>query len=162
MRHHLRIATASLCLVLCLGFLALWVVSHQLECFLTGRFPGIQGFSVTSYECRLSICVMADNGMSARAKWGLRIDRPNDLSVFMQGAPRAKRRAFGYSDTALAGLWTVWLPHWLRGLITGGLALLIKPKPRFKFSLCELIILTTVAAIVLGAVAALATAAKGQ
>jgi hypothetical protein len=48
------------------------------------------------------------------------------------------------------------VPHWFLVVVTGALAVLLKPKPRLKFSLRELLTLTTVAAIVLGGVIALA------
>ena len=56
---------------------------------------------------------------------------------------------------------TFFVPHWFLVLLTASQALLLKPKPRLKFSLRELVVLTTVAAIMCGGVAVLASAGKG-
>jgi hypothetical protein len=41
-------------------------------------------------------------------------------------------------------------PHWLFLIIAGGLAVALKPAPRRKFSLRDLLVFVTVAAIAIG------------
>lgn len=43
------------------------------------------------------------------------------------------------------------VPNWLITVAAGVLTILLKPKPRFKFSVRELLVLTTFAAVVMGA-----------
>jgi hypothetical protein len=49
--------------------------------------------------------------------------------------------------------WEVYIPTWFPVLIFALLTIAIRPAPRFKFSLRDLLTLTTVAALVIGPLA---------
>jgi len=147
MRHRLRIAAACFCLVLCIGFVALWVQIYSTygQLFKTGRF------SVCNQEG--SLCLVWKT--EAAKKTGPRlVDKAVKLKHKQKKRTTSNVVGFAPADRYCFPHWLIWSPV----LLTGGLAVLLKPKPRLKFSLRELLLLTTITAVVLGAVAALGRA----
>jgi len=56
--------------------------------------------------------------------------------------------------------WHMRFPHWCSLLITGLLAILVRPTPRFRFTLRDLFAFTTIVAVVAGSFAALLRVAE--
>jgi len=148
MWQHLRIATASICLTLCFGSVALWVQSYYFYWTLQVSLSNSLGF-----------CLSSDTGSV-----GCEIFDARDLS-FWRGFNVQENSDEGTLSTLLESLWgfdfyqqgyDVYfsVPYLLLALITSGLAMLLKPKPRLKFSIRELLMFSTIAAIMFGGVGA--------
>jgi hypothetical protein len=80
-----------------------------------------------------------------------------------------KMRAAGHADLPspwgwgfhnIRLIWNVYAPHWFVALVFAALAFALKPKPRLKFSLADLMVLMTFAAVLLAGVAGLSRLAS--
>jgi len=172
MWRHFRTAISSLCLVMCLGFMAFWLQSYVSLGVLNGRIFGPDTFYATSWEGRLRVGAIAliDEKTSIdwsklpplgsgwgrlppfRSRWSF---IPKE-SAYLPPQIYQERSFLGFYVEIRRLAWFVSAPHWFLVLVTGTLAVLMKPKPRLKFSLLGLLMLTTFVALVLGAVEALA------
>jgi hypothetical protein len=56
--------------------------------------------------------------------------------------------------------WTVYAPLWFVALVFALLAFALKPKPRLKFSLADLLVLMTYSAVLIAGVAGLSRLAS--
>lgn len=158
MLSRLRITTAWFCLVLCIGFVALLVQSYSVTGILAFRFADAECFALSSRRGNVEITSFNSEklpGEQSEFAWGWQfIPRggvnPVDICTLLGGPSETD-----YLFILPRGLKKLSIPHWFLILLTGGFAILLKPKPRLRFSLRELLLLTTITAVVLGAVAGL-------
>lgn len=80
-----------------------------------------------------------------RGGWGAPLERRTE----------SKGRAFEFKLEYWTNWWSVSVPHWFLALLTGGLAILIKPKSRFRFTLREFLMAMTIATIIYGSLVAM-------
>jgi hypothetical protein len=137
MRRIIRVVISCLCLVLCSGLVGLWVYGYYSNGSLSSTYYTLtfeQGY--VRYIHGTVIGGWWDETLPKKM-----IVRAND-SFCLYMSDKSHR-------------WGT-IPNWLLTLSTGTLAILLKPKPRLKFSLLDLLLFTTIAAIVLGTVTTLA------
>ena len=152
----LRIAVSCFCLVLCVLFVALWIESYNsynsvYKRTLEGRptfhiiriLEASRGQIKLNYEDRFN--------EHYPTKWGLDRDE-----AFNFGG-RKRTIGFGWSMGATSKFRyrSILLPIWFPTIISGLIAYVAKPKPRWQFGSRELLTLTSAVAITAGTFAAL-------
>jgi hypothetical protein len=155
----LRIIVSCFCLVLCVLFAALWVRSYSSGDTIryaqrseidfdndTKVMPG-DLWSATSGDG--IVLLKHQSGSSDSADW--------TVNYFPEVTPWfGGTNFFGFaflqynSPNADASATAVGMPHWFLVLLIATISLVVKPKPRFRFGLRELFVLSTVGAITVG------------
>jgi len=172
--RKLRIGLALICLALCFASVAFWFESYQTRGSVWGSLNSSHKFRVNSQRGLVTL-IAADTDIK------ITMHNMNSISNLMQLRPPPcfrKRtivfkpintnRSNGQISTRVptflgfgvgTGIITrVSAPHWFFALVFGTLALLLKPKPRLRIGLRELLVVVTLAAAALGGVEALARA----
>jgi hypothetical protein len=153
----LRNFTALALLTLCLGVLALWVRSVE-------SFDAVSYFG-PSRGCQLSsmagcVSFVCAETLAGGATHCLRLatdSTPGLLEIARQvnGAELESPGPIGfYFHSRSAGV-TIHAAHWLIALVFAALAFALKPKPRLRFRLSDLLVLKTFAAVLVAGVASL-------
>ena len=162
MWNYLRITLASLCLVLCVGFAGLWMHSYYVYGHLYGRYVlGLERLILANEAGQVMISwepdlTQGEAPFRRKKELTWSSTRPEENNKQIQNSIHDLGYFGFHAKKYIPDVWVVKAPHWFLVLVTGALAVLLKPKPRLKFSLLELLTLTTVGAVVLGGVVALA------
>lgn len=156
--RRLRNVASLLCLTVCIVFVAFWVQSYDLYGAMQSRLTPTKAVAMRWFQGGMTFYGINDSG---------RVDVSSlDRSFHFEPAEEylAKLRAakampnfpayYQFSIHSSPGLFSVTAPHWFLVVVTGMLAVLSKPKPRFKFSLRDILIVVTLVAVVLGALEA--------
>ena len=154
----LRTAASAACLVACMAFLALWgrsffwndtIYQHRATGYSHLRsWKGQNEFIFLPWS---NPTHTLSSGLSSDPtdEWQSVVDKAGGLGI-------KGREPFGFGWGGMRPDETrAVAPHWFFVLVTGASSLALKPKPRLRFSLQDLLILTTLAAVVLGAVCSL-------
>jgi len=132
-------------LTLSVGVLALWVRSYS-----SGDLVGLSGNRLVSLLGSLTLSWPVDPS-SDESGW-FETGPAEDVQVFYS-AFFAPMRNF---ELRKYPMWTrVTVPHWFVALVFALLAFALKPKPRLKFSLADLLILMTFSTVLIAGVAGL-------
>jgi hypothetical protein len=151
----LRNLTALGLLTLSLGVLALWVRSFGRTDYLTRHDPDYH-WTVSSWAGRLSY--LGGPGMVTNRG---NITVYEHSCVTQDDIPPNQRVGsthgtfvFAFHVYPSGGMYLA-APNWVFALTIGALAFALKPKPRLKFSLADLLVLMTFSAVLLAGVAGL-------
>jgi hypothetical protein len=140
--RKLRIAFSAVCGALCLLLIVLWVRSHGAEDRLTGNVAGSHWFRVYSSHGCLVYYVPGTPGPPSMYAW-----QPNFGSEFWLEASDARIASVPRVRLHREEDW-ITLPYWfLVGLCA---VVAVAPWFRWRFSLRNLLIATTVVAVGLG------------
>ncbi|MCA9229452.1 MAG: hypothetical protein KDA57_02275 [Planctomycetales bacterium] len=155
----LRIVISQFALVLCVSFGVLWAGSYSHQGVLNSRIKKTYGFYMSSWEgiirsgCIDIIKEPFGSQFTRSTILRLHFKKPvNPIKTKMKGQFSHLPNMFGFHVTHLNNGWAMSVPHWFLVLLTGATAITFKPKPRLKFSLREIMLLTTITAGVVGAV----------
>jgi hypothetical protein len=141
----------ALFLTLCGMILVLWLRSYFSEDRVTGLLHGV-GVRVYSSRGRIVVSENTEPDVADKYSWQLELGRdywlaPDDVRL-RTTSPTAIFQPASYASATA--------PHWLLVVITALLAVLLKTRPRWQVSLSELMVLMTVTAIGVAAVARVA------
>ena len=149
---RLRVGMSLLCLVLAVAFAGLWAHSYS-SCGAIRKQSDEHSFILTSW--RGGIQAVVNRGKSVPPSVGWR----TGFVPSMELDERFLRPiAFRFRFQVKADSFRAAAPHWLFVIVFGILAVILKPKPRLRFSLRELLVAVAVAAIALGSVEAVVRA----
>ena len=146
MIRTLRTVGFAFCLLLCIGFVILWGRSYSLYDVLNAKPAGC-GIFANSWRGQLE---MSSGHSITQWSWStLTAEEHRAMIVSFQKSPfiaaarglPVERRPRGFSAHAIPGGRMVTAPHWFPVLITGILAVVLKVKPRWRFSLREMFVL---------------------
>jgi hypothetical protein len=159
MRRNLRNLGSSICLLACFAFVALWVRSYFRYDAISGPLPGDCSAFANSwhgrflYRQRNTPEFPSFHWYSApAAEYGER-RRQEDAD----GRHTRTKTFLGFSAIAMSsGGWQASFPYWFTIILAGMLAAVLKPKPRWRFSLRGLFVILTLAAAGAAAIAAFA------
>lgn len=152
-----RECLTCLLLALWLAVLLLWARSYYWRDQVTVRFTETRGMSLASMSGVAELSRRDLNWLPDRF-WHWR-GYPAEKFQTLVEALRAKgpngvtpdlRLGFGLTDRR------AYVPHWFLALVIGGLTVLVKPAPRARFGLRQLMIMVAVAAGILGTIVATA------
>jgi hypothetical protein len=144
----LRNVTASALLSLGVGVLALWARSTSRSDQL--RFNGGGGMNVISV---LGVFNFWYGLRSPSPDWTMTFSSDSIKDVEARFVRITERPKIGYRTIGSA--WVLFAPHWFVAIVFAALAFVLKPKPRLRFSLSDLLILMTFAAVLVAGVASL-------
>jgi hypothetical protein len=140
--HKLRIAFSVLCGIVCLLLVALWVRSYFAQDFVKGHAPGAPALGIISDSGSIFLGIYGwdeQNPFSPRWAW---------FSKTANGAMEGN--AFGFQFSSAPGGPRILLPYWIFPFFAAALAAM--PWIRRQFSVRTLLIITTFAAVLLGAI----------
>jgi hypothetical protein len=149
------------CLLACIGFAALWVRSHYERDDMYWRGSG-QYVALMSWNGQVAYAVRIYPPVTYAPPTLRSTTRPAELRVsshidrFLWNAEERSILGFGMSRTTPdidASRLTV--PHWFLVIVSGALAVLLKPKPRLQFSVRDLLVVMAMVAVAVAALAAL-------
>jgi hypothetical protein len=161
----LRNLTALGLLTLSVGVLALWVRSYE-WCDGIQINSGRTTFSVASLSGRSYFGRRSNSGqmLRTRGRYPRRflihsrrsetmVDslRKSDAKFSQRRAPNA----YGFGSHRTTRYSELFAPHWFVALVFALLAFALKPKPRLKFSLADLLVVMTFSAVLIAGVAGL-------
>jgi hypothetical protein len=182
--RRLRIALSVLSFGACLGFVCLWIRSYYFCDTVTMPLPMYYSVHVQSLQGTVIFAPYNTWGDPQSHQWESDPERiPDDPGVpvlfdmppTFRGVsiPRGSGQALSVPydtgdhmllfETPPTFRWAPFpmgsghvfsLPHWFFAVIAGLSSIAWRPPPRFRFSIRELLILTTLTAVVLGTVAA--------
>jgi hypothetical protein len=152
MSHLLRTTMAYTCLVLVMVFVALWVASY---------------FFLILASCRLNAHErLGFNSERGQLNWSWHRWTPGEVTypIYWRAIPiehidriMQRHRRVWPLEPSLIGFATrrddrafqVVTPHWFPVLLIGAVGFIAKPRPKLKLSIRDLLIITTILAIVL-------------
>jgi hypothetical protein len=146
------------CLLACVGFAALWVrsyYSHDTLCRWSGSDWHVGAWSLDGQITHTALRRAFNGGMPV-APWTW-TRRPTAVQRLLAGGQPSEvptLLGFGYSRLRNRG-YTFIVPHWFLVAMTGTLAVAVKPTPRLRFSVRDLLVAMTMVAVVVAALAAL-------
>ncbi len=165
----LRIVVSCFCLVLCVLFTALWVLSYVRTVIYDTTEISPNLYRVNYYliaQGTLSFKQRTSDGKDIGADVNARQSFPPDghmlrrkwetIDHVPQIRPKSNFLGIGYrSLNSRSGIKVIeWsLPYWILVAIFGLTAFIAKPKPRWRFGLRELFVLSTIGAITVGTLA---------
>jgi hypothetical protein len=165
--RSLRNLTALGLLTLSLGVLALWVRSYSWhDCFFwVGRERQVEIISLAGgVQAIMEADVLSDLPLGFKLRTTSTAESLELLwRLHLKVSPANKIEwpgAFGFLSPALTSDSSVYLPHWFVALVFALLAFALKPKPRLKFSLADLLVLMTFSAALIAGVARLSRLAS--
>lgn len=150
----LRIIVSCFCLVLCVLFAALWVRSYYHTDTLSTLYRKsivsvlVRDHAISNYGSMKLYFITGGDPAWKTAKW--------DLSS-SDYPPKPQRQWFRWNKFRMGGarVNTVTIPHWFAVLSTALLVIAIRPKPRWRFGLRELFLISTFGAFAFGTLAML-------
>ena len=119
---------------MCISFATWWARSYYGGEYLALAHGRNHVFSMTSWDGQLYMMDVDDSPRPPRARVLPR--RPN-VSYAPRHGPLVR------------------IPYWAATLVSGAFAVLLKPKPRLRINLRDVLILVSLAAVVMGSIAAL-------
>jgi hypothetical protein len=156
MCYVLRTVAACLCLEICLFFSILWAASYSTGIQINGKLPWQRWFTMWSAEGGLYLGCSATLEDQPKPEWVLNQNPYSTwekLRRFTQ-QHRTTSSFMGYSLWHHPDRFGMTCPHWLPVLMTGAIAVLLRPKPRLNFGTRDMLLLTSVVAMTLGVVSA--------
>jgi hypothetical protein len=150
----LRNLTALGFLTLSVGVLALWARSYVMRDSVYGNWARAH-WSFSSRCGRLNLVGGRPGGQNAYYLLRSRSEPAGKWrDKFREsGFPPKEFGGFGYYEL-LNAVW-VFIPLWFVALVFAALALALKPKPRLRFSLSDLLVLMTFSAVLIAGAAGL-------
>jgi hypothetical protein len=141
LRRLLNIASI-VCLVACVALMGMWVRSYSWSDRLWGRFTEAQVFSIGSQSGRLRWASMSLK------------DRTWSWTIGSRPIESVRETEFWQFNEYHSGKnWFLVLPHWFAILVSGSLAMALRLRWPWRFTLRSLFIATTFLAVVLGMIA---------
>jgi hypothetical protein len=142
-----------LCIAACVGFAALFVRSYT--CHDSMISPRGQ-YHVELWKGQIT-CHWSTPEPEVDDRWGWHAaDAEQYQKLLDLMKPFSYPTFLGFGWLVRATHWHILFPHWFAVFLAGATAILLKRNPRWQISLRELFIVATIAAVVLGAMAALA------
>jgi hypothetical protein len=148
----LRITVSCFCMVLCVSFAALWVRSYYHTDTLRSLYreniaiTKVRDHVISNYGSAKIYFRTGGNPVWKTAKWDL---------LSSDYPPKPQRQWFSWKRGSMGGarLNIVTIPYWFAVPSIALLATAIRPKPRWRFGLRELFVLSTIGAITIGTLA---------
>jgi hypothetical protein len=154
LRRLLNIASI-VCLVLCAALMGLWVRSYRTGDVLHGHLDAPRVFKVTSLRGTLTFVEFPAWSGDYKTTWG--INRPDDekrIPIIYDKGAYETTMGFGIKQASVrpgsSNILIVSLPHWFLVMVPATLIAALKTRPVWRFTLLELLIVTTCVSIVLG------------
>lgn len=166
MLRCVRYGTCCLCLAICVLFAALWVRSYLFHESLRGEIYGGKATCLMeSWKGQLTLLWHSSDPPPLEHQWrwfALPADRFEEIlgNIATLAGPPRPRASFRFSTKVNPPGGLIALPHWLPVLLAAAATTAFKPKPRMRVSLREMFVVATIAAAVLGMIAALAHTPK--
>jgi hypothetical protein len=154
-RRLLNIASI-VCLVACVALMGMWVRSNYAHDVLIGHFGGKRAVMIYSIPGRLIWYQdgprTKDNSMSDNYRWSIKSYAMDEIPS--HGLPSQELlNDVGLATSRLAPLLVLWTPFWFLALTSGSLAMVLRLRWPWRFTLRSLFIATTFLAVVLGMIA---------
>jgi hypothetical protein len=162
--HGLQATLAWSCVALCLAFAIFGVRSFFMYDNLDWSSHESRYLQVSSWQNRISVSWMAFPQHSDGIRWNTRTaakwqENMQEMEAILRQRGETVRwttpQAFRFVKHVQADDWDASIAHGFCVLIVGALAVLFRPTPRWRFSLRDLMILMTIAAVEFGVVASL-------
>jgi len=150
--RHFRIATSYLCLGLCLAAGAVWVHSCYRHSQIVSFAPSEAGWMIDTGQGKTMLIRcdrVSDKNDRSWGYYSAPIRQP-DWERDVAGILQNHRMVFGFHARHDNEAFDVLVSHWLPFCLFGGLAILLRPKPRRRMGLRDMFAIVTVAAIALG------------
>jgi hypothetical protein len=168
MLRRLRIAASFMSLLVCVTSIVLWIRSYYWLDQAQGCICGRYAIYAQSLDGHLLFGEYRD-AEGDNLTWRIFSDF-GPLRKILRIQHRALWQQLQYSAFGFGAMFVsnsgieVMLPHWFVIALTGALAIFLKSKPRWRFRLIDLFVVTTCLGIVLGLFAVLdsATAKESQ
>ena len=142
---------AMIFLVLSVSILALWIQSHIAYGVMQGPVLRSLGFYSSSWKGQLRFGWLPLTPNKPEIIWDRRFLSKKEVEQ-VQPVP-ADAGILGFHADSRPPVRSIAAPHWFLVAVTGAIAILLKPKPRMKFTVKDLLQLTVVVAIVFCVVA---------
>jgi hypothetical protein len=150
-------------LTLSLGVVALWVSSYSGLGLVNGKLPAKQGFVFQSWKGQLRSMWYSVSNRIPESRWALSYSPAPEwermLKVIYARQP-PESSILGFRARVSFDEWRVAAPYWFLFLVFATLAFALKPKPRLKISLADLLLLMTFFAVLIAGVAGLSRLAS--
>ena len=136
------------CLAVSALLIGSWALSLSRYQRFSGPLPGYRVIGATSYPGRLELSIGID--YVSEHKWD-GASNPNEQWLENMRREKMDWPSKHFRLTITNRYWTIQLPYWFLTLLSASLAILARPKPRFRFGLRELMAITLVVAVALSA-----------
>jgi hypothetical protein len=146
------------CLLACVGFAALWVRSYSWHDTIFKLDPG-RYWEVASWQGKLAVDISTTRGVRASEirlfcmpadEWREMFRR---ITIGATALPEPDIMGFGWQTSRYDVRASA--PHWFAVVVAGALAVALKPKPRLRFTIRDLLVAMTMIAVVVAALASL-------
>lgn len=152
-----RIVLAYVCLVLCIGVATSWTRSYYAKSNAKGSLTPIQRFSIVSWHGQLQWRWYVDERSRPGLKWDWNTSSESFANNPIARHPAISQlpqqhevpRLLNFSGRFDRLEWSGNSPHWFLLVGFAILAYLLKPIPKLRFGIRDILILTTIVAIVL-------------
>jgi hypothetical protein len=168
MLHRLLNVVSVICLVACVAFMALWVRSYRMWYELPGRYSATRAFQIVWEDGRLMLFEFPVDSYSEKLL--LQVPKPwpwteggQPIGLQTESGPPVRFEAPPWTRGRLTPLGFVMyvrrtgsflmLPYWFLVLVSGSLAIVLRLRWPWRFTLRSLFIATTFLAVVLGMIA---------
>lgn len=152
---YLRITTACIFLVLFIGVAVLWGLGFYRQTQIDGNVVRRLGFKAANYQNSVKLTYEPDIWLQdypyKSYEWML-FSAPARNDPVLFDLRRGLGCWLGFQFKERDGRHYLRCPHWFLALATLGFAILLKPKPRYQFTLKDLVVLTTMLAIACGTI----------
>ena len=156
-RQRVRMVVSYLFFALCIFFLTLWAHSYKLRGLCTFGTPDFGFCAIVNERGRMSCIYLANcDNLEYPFQWSFDPYRKIGRTFLSDQGFLRSSGLLGFNVGRKGENWFCRIPHGAFVLIAALLAFLLKPKPRLKFSVIGLFLLTTSVAVAFGGVEALA------
>lgn len=150
--QDLRTTVACFFLVLCIIAGVAWPYTYYANYEVVNNVVEWKYYSLESWKGKVQVGAFGGNKVREFNDWVVwRVDDERMHDQYAEYTKAWKAKGLGVSWTEHDK--SVTLPYWLLVTVTGTLAVLLKPKPRLSFAMADVLIFTTVLAVVVGGIA---------
>lgn len=156
MTRALRIFAAGCCVLVCVGIIAIWLLSYQSLIILSFRLNATQRLAFNSERGQLAWNWHRRFPGEATGRYHWRAI-PYETSKLYRFSQRGKRiwppepSIFNFALGNRPDAWRGAIPHWFALLIVGTLAVGLHPRTKLRFKTRDLLVITTAVAFLLTA-----------
>ena len=148
LKRQLRISAALACLAVCVALIAFWWESYSYHGSIVGPFTKNSKIAVASSwgTLELSWETVLDRDPPPD-EWMWKFERMDSDSL--KSMRYSRRSWLGFALIIIQNRWDVVAPYWAYIVMTTAIAILLKPPPRHRVSIRDLLVVTFVVAAML-------------